>query len=165
MKGAIYMFCAWCVGTTPEVSNNGLSITGGISMLCARCVGNMLGVCDKVWAMTSGFSLLCTRCAGTRPGVSDKGWAMVGGFSMLCTQCVGTTPGWCGVLTHDNSGKYRKQESITGGAEVYGGARISRWAILAVVGSRGLTVGVPKQDISVFAFAPTVGYGKLYNPR
>ena len=66
---------------------------------------------------------------------------------------------------HDNCGKYRKQELITGGAKVYGGARMSWWAILAVVGSRRLPVGVLKQDIPVYAFAPTVGYGKLYNPR
>ena len=64
---------------------------------------------------------------------------------------------------HDHSGEYRKQESITGEARVYGGAGILWWAILAVVGSRGLPVRVPKQDMSFFAFAPTVGYRKPYN--
>ena len=68
-------------------------------------------------------------------------------------------------LTHDHCGEYRKQESITGEAKVYGGARILWWAILPVVGSRGLPVGVPKQDMSFFAFAHTVGYRKLYNLR
>ena len=67
------------------------------------------------------------------------------------------------VLMHDHCGEYRKQESITGAAKVYGGARILWWAILPVVGSRRLPVGVPKQDMSFFAFAPTMGYQKPYN--
>ena len=70
-----------------------------------------------------------------------------------------------GALMHDHCGEYRKQELITREAKVYGGARILWWAILAVVGSLGLPVGVPKQDMSFFAFAPTVGYQQPYNFR
>ena len=61
-------------------------------------------------------------------------------------------------LTQYNYGEYRKQESITRVAKVYSGSRILWQAILAVVGWHGLPVGLPKQNMSFFAFAPTVGY-------
>ena len=48
------------------------------------------------------------------------------------------------------------------GREFYGGVSLLWWVH---VGSRGLPVGVPKQDMPVSAFVPTGVYSKLYNLR